>query len=135
MTDQESAIRSLISRSAFYGDTAAPESYAEIYTADAVWEMGAVQQEGIDAIIEATHRRRTDGISGPGTASRHVVVPMRVEVDGERGHAWSYLLFYRSTDSTPTVELFAVYEDTVRLENDRWQIERRTVLVDRAAGS
>lgn len=126
----ELAIRALIGRSAYLGDSGAPDSYREIYTTDAVWEFGDQRQDGIEEIVAATTERRKEGVSGPGTASRHVVIPMHVDIDGDEAVAHSYLQFFRNTDAAPTLAMLAVYEDTLHRTDGTWRISRRSVNLD-----
>src|SRR5690606_5591948 len=112
VADQDEAlIRSLIGRAAFLADEGQPDDYRSLYTNDATWTFGEHTQDGIEEIVEATRQRRAQGVSGPGTNTRHLVVPLTVSVDGDTATAISYFLFFGDTDSRPEVRMFGVYYD------------------------
>lgn len=121
----DAEIRSLIGRAAHLGDEGAPDDYRGIYTTDATWSMGPSTQTGIDEIVEATRARRAQGVSGPGTNTRHLVVPLHVTVDGDTATAVSYFLFLADTDTAPTMRLFGTYTDEFARTAEGWRISRR----------
>ncbi|MEV0595523.1 nuclear transport factor 2 family protein [Nonomuraea cavernae] len=118
-------IRDLIGRAAHLADEGTPDDYRTLYTPDATWTFGTSAQEGVDEIVEATRLRRAEGVSGPGTATRHLVVPLHVTVDGDTATAVSYFLFFTDTTSTPVVRVFGVYTDELARTPEGWRIHRR----------
>lgn len=118
-------IRSLIGRAAHLGDEGAPDDYRTLYTDDATWTFGDATQSGVDAIVEGTRQRRAEGVSGPGTNTRHLVVPLHVAVDGDAATAVSYFLFFANTSSVPEVRMFGVYDDELVRTAQGWRIRRR----------
>jgi 3-phenylpropionate/cinnamic acid dioxygenase small subunit len=125
----DAAIRALIGKAAYYADNAKAEDYRELYTSDGVFDLGTSVQRGVDEVVAGADRRRSEGVSGPGTHTRHVVVPLHVvgKEDGE-AVAYSYLTFYVSADTAPKVAVVAMYEDTVRSEDGDWRIAYRRVI-------
>lgn len=121
----DALIRSLLGRAAHLADEGTPEDYRTLYTSDATWTMGGSTQSGVEEIVEATRQRRTQGVSGPGTGTRHFVVPMHVSVDGDTATAVSYFLFLGDTATAPSVKLFGVYTDDLVRTADGWRIRRR----------
>lgn len=118
-------IRALIGRAAYLADEGTPDDYRSLYTHDATWTFGSDTQTGVDEIVAATRRRRAGGTSGPGTATRHLVVPLHVTVEGDAATAVSYFLFFGDTTSTPVVRVFGVYTDELTRTAEGWQIRRR----------
>jgi ketosteroid isomerase-like protein len=129
MPDDDAAIRSLIGRAAHLGDEGDPDDYRSIYTADATWVMGSAEQHGIEEIVSATAQRRREGVSGPGTATRHFVTPLHVDVAGDTATAHSYFLFLGDTTGTPVIRLFGTYTDRLLRTADGWRIQHRTAQV------
>jgi hypothetical protein len=121
----DALIRSLIGRAAHLADEGAPEDYRSLYTHDATWTFGASSQTGVEEIVEAARKRRAEGVSGPGTHTRHLVVPLHVEVDGDKATAASYFLFLGDTSTTPTLKVFGLYADEFVRTPDGWRISRR----------
>ncbi len=121
----DALIRSLIGRAAHLGDEGEPDDYRDLYTADATWSMGESTQTGIEAIVEATRQRRVQKVSGPGTDTRHLVVPLHVNTEGDTGTAISYFLFFVNVATIPEVRMFGVYEDALVRTPAGWRIRHR----------
>jgi ketosteroid isomerase-like protein len=125
----DAAIRSLIGLTARLGDEGEPEEYHRVYTSDAVWRMGATRQTGAAEIVAAAAARRAEGISGPGTATRHFVVPLQIEVTGDRAYAVSYFQFLTGTTGTPSLKLAGSYRDELVRTGDGWRIQHRETVL------
>ena len=125
MPDDDSLIRSLIGRAAHLADEGTPEEYRPLYTEDASWSFAGDTQSGVDAIVQGARQRRAAGVSGPGTDTRHLVVPLHVSVDGDRAKAVSYFLFFGNTATVPEVRVFGVYEDDLVRTADGWRLQCR----------
>ena len=66
-------------------------------------------------ILAGATERRTQGLTGPGSASRHVITTLAVQVhDDTTATADSYWMFWRDTDTAPAVFNMGHYHDTVR---------------------
>ncbi|MGW0045306.1 nuclear transport factor 2 family protein [Rhodococcus sp. NPDC003348] len=132
------AIRSLIARIAHAADEASVETYAQLYTDDAVWEMtgttasGAKPQvsRGLAEIMAAVRERRGAGIAGPGTDTRHLTTCVAVSVDGpDTARAESVWQFYAETATAPRLTSMGRYHDLFRREDGRWLLAQRTISV------
>ena len=119
----DAAIRNLIGLTALLGDTGAPEDYRRVYAPDATWTMGSAVQNGADEIVAATAARRAEGTSGPGTGTRHVVIPAVIEIDGDTAKAMSHFVFLAGLE----VRNAGSYRDTLVRTGDGWQIRVREV--------
>jgi len=121
--EDDAAIRNLLGLTALLGDEGAPEDYRRVYAPGATWRMGTVEQAGADEIVAAAASRRAAGISGPGTGTRHLVIPLRVEVTGDSARAVSYFAFLAGTAITVT----ATYRDELIRTDKGWLISAREV--------
>ena len=131
--EDDAAIRNLLGRTALLGDEGAPEDYRRVYAPDAVWRMstvdmgtgetGTVEQRGQDEIVAAAADRRASGTSGPGTGTRHLVVPLVIEVTGDSAHAVSYLAFLAGA----SVAVVSTYRDTLVRTSEGWRISERDI--------
>jgi hypothetical protein len=121
--EDDAAIRNLLGLTALLGDEGAPEDYRRVYAPGATWRMGAIEQTGADQIVAAAAERRANGISGPGTGTRHLVIPLLVEVTGDSARAVSYFAFLAGT----TITLTATYRDELIRADGGWQISAREV--------
>jgi hypothetical protein len=119
--EDDAAIRNLLGRTALLGDEGDPEDYREVYAPDATWRMGTAKQAGADEIVAAAAARRANGISGPGTGTRHVVIPLLVEVSGDSARAVSSYLFLTGT----TITVAGTYRDELTRSGRGWQISSR----------
>ncbi|MFD4183182.1 nuclear transport factor 2 family protein [Rhodococcus sp. NPDC058514] len=125
------AIRSLVARIAHAADEGDVDTYADLYTSDAVWEMaGKPANVGLTAIQSATRERRAAGTSGPGTATRHITSCVAVTVDSpDEAHAESVWQFFADTATAPRLTAIGRYSDTFRRVDGRWLLARRTIAV------
>ncbi|HVX21144.1 MAG TPA: nuclear transport factor 2 family protein [Acidimicrobiales bacterium] len=125
-------IRNLVARVAQVADHGDLEEYAALYTDDAAWEMPGAPRYGVADIMDGARQRRSEGVTGPGSATRHVITTLSVEVaDPTEGTgtatADSYFLFFRDTTTTPTLFNMGHYHDTIRHAGGRWRIARRQI--------
>jgi hypothetical protein len=126
--EDDAAIRNLLGRTALLGDEGAPEDYRQVYAPGAVWRMdtaeaGAVEQRGQDEIVAAAAARRANGVSGPGTGTRHLLIPLVIEVSGDSAHAVSYLAFLAGT----SVAVVSTYRDKLVRTSEGWRISQRDI--------
>ncbi len=124
----ELAVRNLIARVAHAADHGTLDEYVELFTEDADWLFPNGPRHGRADIRAGAEGRRSDGLTGPGANSRHIITTLAVEV-GPDGTATadSYWLFYRQTTTTPTIFNMGHYHDTVRLDGGRWRLARREI--------
>jgi hypothetical protein len=119
----EAAIRNLIGLAALLGDTGAAEDYRRVYAPDAAWRMGNVAQEGADEIVAAAAARRGEGVSGPGSGTRHFVTTLTVDVADDRARAISYYAFLAGN----MIRTTGTYHDELARTEAGWRITRRDI--------
>jgi hypothetical protein len=122
--EDDAAIRNLLGLTALLGDEGAPQDYRRVYASDATWRMGTIEQTGADEIVAAAAARRADGTSGPGTGTRHLVIPMRVEVTGGSARTVSYFVFLAGT----AITVAGTYRDELIRTSAGWQISKREIM-------
>ncbi|WP_241665746.1 nuclear transport factor 2 family protein [Prescottella subtropica] len=131
-------IANLLARIAHLADDGTVEDYLDQLTTDAVWEsqanpvtgMAAQTRTGVDAIAEGVRQRRTDGIQGPGTFTRHVITTVAVTVDSDtQASSTAYWLFFRDGATEPRLAGVGRYDDTHRLEGGCWKLAHRRITV------
>jgi 3-phenylpropionate/cinnamic acid dioxygenase small subunit len=126
----ELAVRNLIARVAQVADGGDLEESRELYTEDATSELpGSATRRGRDDILADARERRDEGVTGPGSATRHVITTLAVTVDdpARAATADSYWLFFRETTTAPVLFGIGHYHDTVRYEDGAWRIARRQI--------
>jgi hypothetical protein len=121
--DDDTAIRNVIGLTAYLGDQGAPEDYRRVYAPHATWRMGDAVQAGADEIVAAAAARRREGVSGPGTGTRHLVTILTVHVDGDTATAISYYMFLAGN----AIATAGTYHDELAHTEQGWQITRRAV--------
>jgi 3-phenylpropionate/cinnamic acid dioxygenase small subunit len=123
----DGAIRTLIARIAHLADTGDAEVYAQCFTADARWDMPGAPRRGHADIVAGSHERRRAGEIGPGSATRHVVGTIAVDVDGDRAHARSYFQFFTQTTTAPQLRLIGQYDDEFVRSPSGWLLDHRRI--------
>jgi SnoaL-like domain len=119
----DDAIRNLIGLTALLGDEGDPEDYRRVYAPDATWRMGQTSQSGADEIVAAAAARRAEGVSGPGTGTRHLVITLHVEVAGDSARAVSCFVFLGGT----AIRTAGTYHDELIRTEQGWQIRSREI--------
>jgi 3-phenylpropionate/cinnamic acid dioxygenase small subunit len=118
-------IRNIVARIAHYSDAGGLDDYGRLFAEDASWEMPPAR--GRSEIQEAGAARRAEGLTGPGSQTRHVVTTVAVTVDGDAAVADSYWQFYTDTATAPVLSMMGHYRDTFRREPDGWRLVERLV--------
>lgn len=121
------AIRNLIARIAQLADTGDAEEYAQCFTPDAFWEMPGAPRRGRADILAGSQARRKSGEIGPGSATRHAVGTIVVDVDGDAARARSYFQFFVQTTTTPQLRLVGQYDDQLVRSSDGWLLDHRRI--------
>lgn len=121
------AIRNLIARIAQFADTGEAEEYMQCFTPDARWEMPGAPRRGRADILAGSRARRESGEIGPGSATRHVVGTIVVEVDGDAARARSYFQFFAQTTTRPQLRLLGHYDDQFVRSSDGWLLDHRRI--------
>lgn len=124
----ELEIRSIVARLAQYADDGDLDDYVALFTEDAHWAMPGAPRTGRADIRAGGEARRADGAVGPGSASRHMITTVAVDVDGtDVAVADSYWLFYVETTSNPRLQLCGTYHDTFARTPEGWKLARRDI--------
>jgi uncharacterized protein (TIGR02246 family) len=121
------AIRNLIARIAHLADTGDADQYAQCFTPDARWEMPGAPRRGRADIRAGSQARRESGDIGPGSATRHLVGTIVVDVDGDAARATSYWQFLVQTTTTPQLRLVGQYDDQFVRCSDGWLLDCRRI--------
>lgn len=121
------AIRSLIARIAQLADTGEAADYTRCFTSDARWEMPGDARRGRAEIRAASQARRDAGETGPGSATRHLVSTIAVEVECDTARAKSYFQFVVQTTTTPQLRLVGQYDDQFVRTDEGWLLDQRRI--------
>ncbi len=129
-TAAELKIRNAIARIALLADQGDLDDYVDQFTEDAVWDFPNGPRRGRDDIRAGAEERRAGGVTGPGSATRHVLTTVSVQLDtgaDDTATADSYFLFYQHTTTTPTLFNMGHYHDTFARQGDVWRLARRDI--------
>lgn len=126
----ELEIRNLIARVAQLADHGDAEEYASLFTEDAAWEFPGGPRRGRADILAGARERRQQRVTGPGSATRHLIATLAVRVeDATTATADSYFQFWRDTATSPTLFNMGHYHDVLRREDGAWRVARREIVV------
>ena len=128
-------ITTLLARIAQLADEGSPEEYTACFTSDAVWDLTDagdlpldVQRiEGREALLAGVLARRSAGIQGPGSHTRHDVSSIAIDIAGDRATSRCYFRYYRDADSVPVLAAMGVYDDTFVRTAAGWRLRRRVI--------
>ncbi len=123
----DTQIRNLIARIAHLADTGDAREYGGCFTLDARWDMPGAPRRGRADIIAGSHQRRAAGDIGPGSATRHMVGTISVDVHGDTARARSYFQFFVQTTTTPQLRLVGQYDDQFIRSPDGWLLDHRRI--------
>jgi 3-phenylpropionate/cinnamic acid dioxygenase small subunit len=124
----ELEIRNLIARIALLADQGDLDEYAHHFTEDSVWGFPNAPRHGRADILAGAEARRADGLTGPGSWSRHVITNISVRVDGpDDATADSYFMFVQNTSSVPTILNIGTYRDHFVCQGGTWRLARREI--------
>ena len=124
----ELEIRNLIARVAQLADYGDVEEYASLFTEDGSWEFPGAPLHGRAGILAGARERRRQQVTGPGSATRHIIATLAVGVvDAATATADSYFQFFRDTATSPTLFNMGHYHDVLRREDGAWRIARREI--------
>lgn len=125
----ELAIRNVIARLAHLADDALGlDEYVALFTEDATWELPGAARTGRSDIAAGAVERRSEGLSGPGSGTKHVISTVAVRSDGsDVATATSYFEYYADTTTAPRVTHIGRYDDTFVREPGGWRLQRRAV--------
>ena len=126
LIDQEE-IRQLRHDFAWHLDTAEPDKLADLFTEDAVIEVGPWgRMEGQDAIRRGYRKM---WLGTPRFNAMHAVTNGRVEIDGDEAKGSWYLLDIaaRTGANENPLKLLGIYHETYRREADGWRMSSLTL--------
>jgi 3-phenylpropionate/cinnamic acid dioxygenase small subunit len=134
--DADAEIRNVLARIAQLADSGDLDEYLTLFTDDAAWAMPdnpsigmlANERRGHAEIRAGAEERRASGLQGPGTASRHVLTTVAVNLESDdRATVRSYFLFYQSTTTEPVLRTMGQYDDVLLRGERGWQLAHRTI--------
>jgi uncharacterized protein (TIGR02246 family) len=126
----ELAIRNLVARIAHTADFGDLDDYVQLFTEDASWEMPGAPRRGRADIRAGAEERRRTKVTGPGSASRHSITSLAVELTGaDTAVGDCYFTFYRETTTNPTVLNMGHYHDDFRFVDGHWRLARRQIVI------
>lgn len=123
----DAAIRTLMARIAQLADTGDVEDYVNCFTVDACWDMPGGPCRGHVEIRRGSEARRAAGKAGPGSATRHAVGTIAVDIVGDRARATSYFQFFVDTQTAPRLQLVGQYDDEFVRTPQGWRIAHRCI--------
>ncbi|MCW2889289.1 MAG: hypothetical protein QOE54_2917 [Streptosporangiaceae bacterium] len=124
----ELEIRNVVARIAQLSDMGDLDDYGALFTEDAHWELpGGPAKHGRSEIRAAGAARRAEGVTGPGSHTRHAIGTVAVTVDGDAAVAESYWQFYVETATAPALRSMGHYRDTFRRTPHGWRLARRQI--------
>jgi 3-phenylpropionate/cinnamic acid dioxygenase small subunit len=136
----ELEIRNLVAELAQLADTASDdelERYLALFTDDATWavladgdELETQERRGHSEILDGVRERRTRGIQGPGTDTRHVVSTLVVRFETrDRAMARCYWQYYTGASSSgPVLAQMGEYRNTFVRTRLGWKLARRELV-------
>jgi len=123
----DTEIRNLIARIAHLADTGDARQYGRCFSPDARWDMPGGQRRGRADIIAGSNERRATGEIGPGSATRHMVGTISVDIRGNTAIARSYFQFFAQTTTTPRLQMVGQYDDEFVRSPDGWLLDHRRI--------
>lgn len=124
-------IRNLIARIAIATDIGDPGEFAELYASDATLQMRVVPDippdQGLEAILAGSRKRREDGITGPGSGLVHAIQASAVAVNGDAATSKTYVVLYRNGLTAPELSAILIYNDAFVRAADGWRLSLRYI--------
>jgi ketosteroid isomerase-like protein len=128
--EDERQIRNLIARLGHLADYGDLDEYMSLFIEDAVWDFVDGSCKGAQAIRADRVHRRSLGVQGPGTHTRHMNTTLWVEVDGsDVAFAHSYFVYVRDADTSPVIGLTGRYDDTLQRTSAGWKMAQRQIIL------
>lgn len=125
--DDDIEIRNLVARVARFADTGTVEQYLEGFAEDIVFEIPErPPSTGIEELKDRTMAQRSAGVVGPSSGSMHLLGASAIEVDGDRGVAYTPWVVC-GTPRHAAISLVGRYEDELIRTASGWRIRRRVL--------
>jgi uncharacterized protein (TIGR02246 family) len=130
-------IRTLLARLAQLADSGDLDTYLSLFAPEAEWVIPEIPQtgvpssvrRGVDEIAAGVRERRAAGVQGPGSNTAHLVTTIAVafDADGATAVADSTWMFLADTSTTPRIQSFGRYHDTLHRLDGAWRLARREI--------
>jgi len=139
LTPQEASdyleIMTLLARIAQLADAGDIEDYLDCFSPDGSWTLHDSHglnlepqvRTGREELAEGVRERREIGLQGPGTATKHDVSSISIDVEGDTARASSYFRFYRSTNLVPELIAIGRYDDELVRTPGVWRLKNRSI--------
>ena len=107
------------------------KGYANLFAENGgEWDGGFGRLKG-RAEIEATMVKNMGGSTGPARSNYHLMSSIEIDVDGDKGKAWSRWTFIMNNEENrPALVVAGQYNDTFVREKGRWKFQRRIVTAE-----
>jgi 3-phenylpropionate/cinnamic acid dioxygenase small subunit len=127
----ELAIRNLVARIAHLSDQSEDlDVYLACFTEDADWNFPIGAAHGHAEILAGALGRRSSGLTGPGSHSRHIISTIDVRVDGsDVATSDAYFVFLVETDVAPRMMNNGHYHDTWVRTPTGWRVKVRDIVL------
>jgi uncharacterized protein (TIGR02246 family) len=127
--EEKDAIREVMSSYCFYVDNGEFEKFAELFTADGIFEAGPFGKlEGRQAIREFINAQVPK--PGEGPARKHCTFNHIIRVAGSEAHAESYIVVVRESGDGIVASLAGRYEDLLVKQAGEWRFKVRKIHFD-----
>jgi uncharacterized protein (TIGR02246 family) len=124
----ELEVRNVIARIALLADQGDLDEYIDQFTEDSAWLFPSAPRHGRADIRAGAEARREEGVTGPGSATRHVITNVSVRLDGaDRAVADSYFVFLQKTTTSPAIFNMGAYHDSFVRQGQAWRLARREI--------
>jgi 3-phenylpropionate/cinnamic acid dioxygenase small subunit len=127
--EEKEAIRDLLATYCFLLDSGELDKWAELFTEDGTFDVGALgkaqSREGIKEFISRV-RLTTGRVHG----IKHCTLNSIISVSGTEARADSYVLVVRDYDRKVDTAMAGRYEDLLVKQADNWRFKLRKVHLD-----
>jgi hypothetical protein len=126
--DDEREVRNLIMTFARLTDAGSLEDYGSFVADNATWTSPTVPPVvGRPAIVAAAAERRENGVTGPGSATCHVVSNVVVRVNADTAEADAIFQYFDLSGAAPSLRAMGTYQDTFVRIDKTWQFLSRHI--------
>lgn len=126
--EEKDAIRDLMTRYCLAIDAGRYEEWAQCFTEDGIFDSPILGKwQGWDALRAFTTKYRE--WTGD-TQSRHCVMNILIDIQGQTATAESYLLLTHAARGKTELVISGRYEDRIEKVGDQWRFKQRKVCPD-----
>jgi 3-phenylpropionate/cinnamic acid dioxygenase small subunit len=106
------------------------DEYEALLLSDATIDMGGTVTAGAATFVNGMRQRRAEGLTGPGSHSRHLLSTMRVSVtSANEAEAKTVWQFFADTTGAKTLVVMGTYTDRWVRGDQGWRLASRVVAV------